>query len=76
MSTTELIERIKSLTPQQQREIESHIEQLAKGSASTVAVKRDSLMERMAARRERIFQRNGELPDSADMIREWRDGVE
>jgi hypothetical protein len=77
MSTAELIDRIRALSPEGLAIVMAHI-----NSATTTppdAGRRpqlDPLLDRITARRERILRRNGPLPDSATAIREWRDGIE
>ena len=71
MSTTELIERIKALTPLQRQEIAAHIERLSRPAGSGAFPK--ELLDRITARRESIHAEKGTLPDSTDFIRRTRD---
>lgn len=69
MSTTELIEQIKSLTPDQQREVGEHVERLTRVQPRVP----QGLVERINARRERLASLYGPFEDSADDIRRLRD---
>ena len=69
MSTTELIEQIKRLTPDQQREVHAHIERLTKVQPRVP----EDLVERINAQRERLARLYGPFGDSTDDIRRLRD---
>jgi hypothetical protein len=77
MSTAELIDRIRALSPEDLALVKAHINSAtaAPPDAGTPP-KEDALLDRITARRERILRRNGPLPDNAAAIREWRDGIE
>ncbi|MBK5255359.1 MAG: hypothetical protein JJE39_04945 [Vicinamibacteria bacterium] len=77
MSTAELIDRIRALSPEELAVVKAHINSaiVAPPDAGT-RPKEDPLLDRITARRERILKRNGPLPDNATAIREWRDGIE
>lgn len=77
MSTAELIDRIRALSPEDLAVVKAHINSAAATppDAST-RPREDALLDRITARRERILRRNGPLPDNAAAIREWRDGIE
>ena len=77
MSTAELIDRIKALSPEELAVVKAHINSaIAATPGASSRRKEDPLLDRITARRERILRRNGPLPDSATAIREWRDGIE
>lgn len=77
MSTTELIDRIKALSPEELAIVKAHINSaIATAPNARTPRKEDPLLDRITARREEILRRNGPLPDSAAAIREWRDGIE
>ncbi len=69
MSTTELIEQIKSLTPDQQREVGEHVERLTRVQPGVS----QGLVERINARRKRLASLYGPFEDSTDDIRRLRD---
>lgn len=69
MSTAELIEQIKNLTPDQQREVSAHIERLTRVEARIS----DDVVERINSRRERLAHLYGPFGDSTEDIRKLRD---
>lgn len=69
MSPIELIEQIKSLTPDQQREVSAHVERLATERPRVS----EGLVDRINARRERLASLYGPFEDSTDDIRRLRD---
>ena len=77
MSTAELIDRIRALSPEDLAVVKAHINsEIATPPDATTRPKEDPLLDRITARRERILKRNGPLPDNTAAIREWRDGIE
>lgn len=77
MSTAELIDRIRALSPEDLALVKAHINSaIATPPHASTAPKEDLLLDRITARRERILKRNGPLPDSTTAIREWREGIE
>ena len=77
MSTAELIDRIRALSPEDLAVVKAHINSATATPANAGArPKEDPLLDRITARRERILKRNGPLPDNATALREWRDGIE
>lgn len=77
MSTADLIDRIRALSPAELAVVKAHIDSATAGPSDPgTRPKEDPLLDRITARRERILKRNGPLPDSAVAIREWRDGTE
>lgn len=77
MSTTELLQKIDLLPPEERATIENLVEILAKRhrSQAVPAAERFSqdVLDRIDERREKIFREHG-LLDSAAAIREFRDG--
>lgn len=77
MSTTELLQKIDLLPPEERATIESLVEILAKRhrphQGPSVERFSQELLDRVDERREKIFRQHG-LLDSAAAIREFRDG--
>lgn len=77
MSTTELLHKIDLLPPEERATVENLVEILARHhrshQGSPVERFPQDLLDRVDARREKIFQEHG-LLDSAATIREFRDG--
>lgn len=77
MSTTELLEKIDLLPPEERATIENLVDILAKRHRSHQGPSAErfpqELLDRVDERREKIFREHG-LLDSAAAIREFRDG--
>ena len=77
MTVAELIENIKKLPPEEQRDIEAmvrtRVERRSSGTAVVTPRFPQDLLDRIAARREQVGRDFGPF-DSAHAIREFREG--
>lgn len=77
MSTAELIDRLRALSPEELAIVKAHIDAATTAPPDAGSQpKGDALLDRITARREQILKRNGPLPNNATAIREWRDGID
>jgi hypothetical protein len=72
MMSKSLVERIDALSPDKKAEVESFVEGLERSESRMTKAFPDELLDRIKARRERLFREHG-LFDSLPILRELRD---
>jgi hypothetical protein len=72
MMSKSLVERIDALSPDKKAEVESFVEGLERSESRMPKALPDELLDRIKARREKLFREHG-LFDSLPILRELRD---